>query len=184
MATRFIDVEENVGEVIAELDSFGKQVSETGITRALNRTIRSVNSEANRRIRGELALKAKDVRKAITVRRARRGSHEAAIEVVGRAIPIVAYSAKQTKKGVTVKVKRAAGRKLLRGAFIATMRSGHRGVFYRDAKKDRLPISEVFSTTVADAVQNEATFRGIETVARTRFPIELASQLNLARSRR
>lgn len=183
MAQRFIDLEENVGEVIAELDSFGKKVRDTGITRALNRTIASVNTEANRRIRSELNIKAKDVRKAITVRRARRGALDASISIEAKAAPIVAYGAKQTRKGVTVKVKRARGRKLLKSAFIATMKSGHRGVFQRRTEK-RLPIDEIFSTSVADAVQNESTFRGIETVARTRFPIELASQLSLARSRR
>jgi hypothetical protein len=75
--------------------------------------------------------------------------------------PLINYGAKQTKKGVTVRVKN--GRTTLRHAFIATMPNGHKGVFERVGsghkrvtKKGRsymsgLPIKELYGPSIPDS---------------------------------
>src|SRR5512139_1372286 len=106
--------------------------------------LRDMRAEASKRVRARKRIKASYVRKALTMRRA-RGSDlarlEWAVDVSGDAVPLVAYPARQTKKGVSVEVNRGK-RTLLKGAFVATMRSGHKGVFRREGMA-RLPIAEL-----------------------------------------
>ena len=44
---------------------------------------------------------------------------------------------------------------LIRGAFVATMPSGHTGIFFRQGK-GRLPIEEAFTSRVSDAFLDSA----------------------------
>lgn len=53
----------------------------------------------------------------------------ATLRASGKPIPLIEFDARQTPEGVTVAVKN--GRKLIPGAFIATMPSGRPGVFER-----------------------------------------------------
>jgi hypothetical protein len=78
---------------------------------------------------------------------------EWAIDVSGEPVPLVAYPHRQTKKGVSVEVNRGK-RTLLKGAFVATMRSGHKGVFRREGKA-RLPIEELRGSRPVDALLHE-----------------------------
>lgn len=63
-------------------------------------------------------------------------------------IALYLLGARQTQKGVTVR-----GRGSYRSAFIASVGSGHEGVFSRDGKA-RLPIHELFGPNPAHAVVN------------------------------
>ncbi|WP_080436323.1 hypothetical protein [Burkholderia ubonensis] len=74
-------------------------------------------------------LKAGTIRKTLSATRATPARLIAALTATGRPIPLINYGARQTTKGVTVRVKN--GSKTLRHAFIATMASGHIGVFER-----------------------------------------------------
>jgi hypothetical protein len=69
-----------------------------------------------------------------------RDGYRTIMRVKGSRISLVKYGARQVRKGITVKVKKSGGRKLVRHAFIVTMPSGHVGVFTRDGRK-RLPVS-------------------------------------------
>ncbi len=111
--------------------------------------------EVNRRVRDELALKGKRVRKAISVRRGFGGAIAAAVTIRGQGVPLVEYKAKQTRRGVTVKVKKRGARKRLPKHFLAQMRSGHVGVFSRTTSK-RLPIKEKFGPDVFNIVDDAA----------------------------
>lgn len=77
------------------------------------------------------------------------------IDVVTRSgwIPLYKLGARQTRKGVSVKLRGS-----YRHAFIATMASGHTGVFRRDGSA-RIPISELFGPNPAnDMVRNSDEF--------------------------
>lgn len=75
------------------------------------------------------------------------------LEVTDRPTPLIAFPARQTRKGVVVTVNRGAP-KLVAGAFIATMRTGHRGVFVRLGAA-RLPIKELYTSRVTDVFQDK-----------------------------
>lgn len=115
--------------------------------------LRDMRSEANKRIRSRKRIKVSYISKALTLARPKGSdvtSMEWALRVSGKQVPLVAYPHRQTKRGVSVEVNRGK-RTLIRGAFIATMRSGHEGVFRR-LGKSRLPIKELLGSRPVDAL--------------------------------
>lgn len=115
--------------------------------------LRDMRSEASKRIRTRKRIKSRYITRAMTLRRA-KGSDiagmEWAVEIDGNPVPLVAYPHRQTKKGVSVEVNRGK-RTLVKGSFVATMKSGHKGVFKRKGTA-RLPIQELRGSRPVDAL--------------------------------
>ena len=61
-------------------------------------------------------------------------------------------SPKKVASGISY--KEGSGRKTIKSAFIATMPTGHVGVFSRDSKK-RLPIHEQYKPSLANIVSGD-----------------------------
>lgn len=78
-----------------------------------------------------------------------------------RPISLVSYGARGTKKGLTVVVLKAKGRKRIASGFIATGRSGNRLPFVRETKK-RLPIRALTGPSAADMLKNTTVFAPLE----------------------
>jgi len=110
------------------------------VARALNKTIRSVQTQTVRAIAADVGLAQKDVRKGLTLELATRQRLLARLAVSTRRIGLHAFRARQTKRGVTYKLPGGRGR--VPSGFIARMKSGHVGVFKRWGPK-RLPITEL-----------------------------------------
>jgi hypothetical protein len=79
-----------------------------------------------------------------------------------KSLPLVAFGARQTKTGVSVEVTKGK-RAIVKHAFLATMQSGHKGVFMRRgpkrmagkgkyAGKMRQPIYETYTASVASTL--------------------------------
>ena len=98
------------------------------LVRAINKTATPVKRVALRSMAKDLRLTQKSVAKSVKLDRATWRLKRATITVTGRRIPIIDFGARQVKKGVTYK-GRGGGRKLIPGAYIATMES--KGVFKR-----------------------------------------------------
>lgn len=130
---------------------------ERAVLRAGSDALRSMNAEAVRQVRQRRALKARAIRDALTTRGPIGGGGGVIrwrMEVSGAPMPVASYPHRQTKQGVSVQIKAGGGRALIRHAFVAQMRSGHTGVFFRQGKA-RLPIEEAFSTRVVDVFHDE-----------------------------
>lgn len=115
--------------------------------------LRDMRSEASKRIRARKRIKSSYIGRALTMRRPRGGDiagMEWAVDVSGEPVPLIAYPFRQTKKGVSVEVNRGK-RTLVKGSFVATMKSGHKGVFRRRGKA-RLPIHELRGSRPVDAL--------------------------------
>lgn len=122
--------------------------------RAINKVARSARTEVVRKISRETGLRQRDIRKRnVRLLRARYDRLSALLILTGRAIKLIRYRARQTRRGVTY--RSGEGRKLLPSAFIATMPSGHEGVFKRRGK-ERLPIDEQYGSNPLDAVDVDA----------------------------
>lgn len=169
-------------------DRSGIAALETGplkgaLKRALRKAgataLRDMRSEASKRIRARKAIKPRYITRAITLRRT--GGDVAdmtwAVNVSGEAVPLVAYPARQTKKGVSVEVNRGK-RTLVKGSFIATMKSGHKGVFRRTGKA-RLPIHELRGSRPVDALLHEGEAAGVAERGGTSFGDTFARVLPL-----
>jgi hypothetical protein len=110
------------------------------MARAVNRTMQSVRTETVRRLADDVGLPQREIRKSLELRKATRNDLRAELTVSGRRIPLIAFHARQTRAGVSYGLR--GGRGVAPSAFIATMRSGHRGVFRRRSRA-RLPIDEL-----------------------------------------
>jgi len=139
---------------LASLKSRGLEKS---LARALKKAggdaLRTMRTEATRYVRGRKQIKAREIRKALSLRFptvSEISGLEWTMYVKSIPIPMVEYPHRQVRKGVSVGINRGSSRKLVKSAFVATMKSGHQGIFLRRGKA-RLPIDELFSSKVRDA---------------------------------
>ena len=115
--------------------------------RALNKTARMVEVQANRQIRGRYNLKRSEVDAAISSKAASISKLTAMISAKGKPLKLYNFGRNQTKKGVPVIIIKGQ-RKIIAHAFYAIMKTGHAGVFQRTSRK-RLPIKELTTISIA-----------------------------------
>lgn len=153
----------NVADVKTRLAQQAQGIRDKAIGPAINKVAEKARAEINRAIAQEFAVKASEVRNAITLIKARAGKLEARIEIFGsskkrgRSLNMIHFLAAVQAAGQSVNVrgsraskrslsglggqigfliKRAGGLKVLEGAFI-----GNKGrTIFRRTGKSRLPI--------------------------------------------
>lgn len=134
MAANRLVLDFNTTNVQAALRGFRTRYPKA-IARALNRSIVSSRALMITRVSKDMGLKAADVRKEMVLREARPDKLTAALEIRGNRIPLIKFSAKGPEpsrgRGKGVRAKLPGGAQRYPHAFIATMKSGHRGVFQR-----------------------------------------------------
>ena len=115
------------------------------------------------------------------------------IACIGDPLPLISYSARGVRKGVSVKVLKEGDRTIVRHAFIATMKSTHRGVFWRKSnvrggtwkvgvpiklpsfktgsglKKYQLPIHELYGPRIPDVFDDPEIIDPVMAHASKRF---------------
>ena len=133
--------------------------------RALNRAIASASVVMVREVAADMGLKQGDVKRYITTRLAPLAAAadqlSAAVVASSARIPLIRFSARGPEpsrgrgRGVTARLPTGPGR--YPQAFIATMASGHRGVFVRagassrrsaGARSANLPVTELHGPSV------------------------------------
>lgn len=127
------------------------EVFEKAAVSALNKTVAQARTAMSREIRAEFNLPASTVNDGLRILRASKAqgfmSWAAELESPsrrGRAMNLIHFSARATKAGVSVQIKRGGGRKVIAGAFIANK---GRTVFRRVGQA-RLPIEPVQTIAV------------------------------------
>lgn len=193
----YISTREAIAKLRREFGDLTKGQQNLAIARALNRTIRAARTAASREIRNVWKIRAKDVKAAQRIRPANRVTMEAAMITTGRPLPISAFGATITKGGISVNI--AGRRKKFPGAFRATMRSGHEGIFARGVyagnrfawRKQRLqkwpkmdnPITELKTLSVPVATRQEVVLKHLARKVEEDFPKRLTHELlNLRRT--
>jgi hypothetical protein len=150
-----INIEIDIKDALEGIEARARAISKANIS-ALNKLAAQGKTAASKKIREDYNIKAGDLSKGIDVDKATNGRLNAVL--VGRGkhgIPLVLFGAKWTrptmgkrgkmrgsKEGASVMVK-VGNRKTIPGSFVATMKSGHVGLFKRIGKK-RLPIKELY----------------------------------------
>jgi hypothetical protein len=162
-----------------------------GVERALERAlskaggdaVRFLKSGSSRLIRARKRFRVKRVNDSLPLRFPKSKAIESLawrMDISGRPVPLSDFPHRQTKKGVTVAVN-AGSRGFIKSAFVATMRSGHKGIFTRRGEK-RLPIDEAFTTRVSDVFSDSGFVEFVQRGAQEKFarsfdrlfPLELA----------
>lgn len=109
------------------LDRLQADVAQQATARALNRTVDQAKSAMSREIRDEFNLPKAKVDAKLRIRRATFKAGRLGLEAVlsssdpsgkRRAINIINFGARQTKGGLSFKIKRAGGRRVRKDAFI------------------------------------------------------------------
>lgn len=121
------------------------QVAPVRIARALNRASTSARVVVAQAIAKDMGIGASVIRERIRIRQARPENLVTSLGASPKRIPLMDFAARQTTHGVTYRGKN--GRQKLPHAFLATMGSGHTGVFERRGKP-RLPIAEKFGPSI------------------------------------
>lgn len=146
-----------------------KSALKSALRKAGATALRDMRSEAIKRIRARKAIKPRYIARALTLARP-RGSDimgmEWALNVSGQPVPLIAYPHREVRGragkrgmgprsqgGQRVEVNRGKAT-LVRGAFVATMKSGHQGIFQRRGT-GRLPIKELLGSRPVDALLHE-----------------------------
>jgi len=120
-----------VQALLGDLKSKYKSV----MTTSINKTLTTVRTQATARIGNELNLKAARIKKDFTMQKANFSDMSGAIRATGEPVGLVQFGAKQTLKGVSVKVLRSSSRTVVKHAYIAA-RGGKEHVYWR---KNRMP---------------------------------------------
>lgn len=138
------------------------------LSRAVQRTTETVRGRVVRAVASDVNVKQKDlyqrgsrtrpIRQMLT--RAGRLVTGGRVSVTGQRIPLAQFGAKQTTAGVSYKIARAGGRKRIREAFIATMRSGHLGALRR-AGPGRLPLIELFGPSIPQVAESRPEVKAL-----------------------
>lgn len=141
---------ENRDTVEAGLRSM-EGASVKALVRALNRGIRSAATFMGREIAKDMGLKVGDAKRMVAVREATWTRQEARLSASRKRIPLIDFKARGPEpsrgKGRGVTYRLPGGRGRAEHAFIATMPTGHRGVYARSGRS-RLPIHEKFGPSV------------------------------------
>lgn len=193
-----IDVRADIERAVRSLTEVQRKIVPTAASRALNKTAAQAKTQAAREIRNQYNISTRIIGRHIHLHRATPATLTASVSAEGEKLPIVAFGARQTKRGVTAQIKRGA-RRLIRSAFVATLRSGHRGVFARGQYAGRgfvrrtrrirpypkpdLPITELFTVGVPQGFSNRLVLEALERKVRDKFPSLLDHEIRFALSR-
>lgn len=168
-----LNVETNFPDVAKQIDALADDIAKQASARAMNRTMEQGKTAMSRFIRDEFAMTAAKVNDALRINRvsASKGNFklEASMESPskrGRSLNLINFGARQTKKGVTFKVKRAGGRQIVTGAFIANQ---GRTVFVRTGKQ-RLPIKALQTINVAQMFNTRRINDKVLALITAKFP--------------
>lgn len=158
------------------------------VARALNRAIDTVRTQTTRALAAETGLKQAIIRDRLPVQGARPDRLEAVLRVTGKRVPIVAFGARQTRQGVTYRL--TGGRGLIPGAFLATMSSGHAGVFARrpisrsragnPRSSPGLPIVEQYGPSLPLVVTKQHILEAGQAIGEAAFTKNLTHELGRA----
>ena len=154
---------------LPKLEEMEKEITNRVEPRAFRRTVKGVATEGSKKVRRELKARAKDIKKAI---RARVALSRGDVIFERFFLPLDAFNPRQTRKGASVLIKR--GRKVVRGFFMISAKSGKCLVVRRKTKK-RHPVARGFTTGVSALATNVGFFSDLSESAQDRFTREVES---------
>jgi hypothetical protein len=146
-----VSVQQTAGQFLASAEKLRDSLKTRALVNALNRAADGVKTDASSEIRKTYRIKKATVDRAFNTQRATAGSLTAIVRVRGRPLSLAGFGARTNKRagGVSVDVK--GTRKVIRGAFLRTLRTGYDNeyqvVFIREGKS-RYPIKALKTVDV------------------------------------
>jgi hypothetical protein len=173
-----IHVRFDIDQAKAMLSSLQKQVLPLAASRAINKTSQSTRSTAVKLIANDMGIKQKDIRSSITLLKATRIKLQAVVQARGKRLPIIKLDPHALQNNVGVTYKGQDGqRKQIAGAFIAAMKTGHRGVYKRAPGVKRLPIMELHGPSIPHVFCQAKITQALEETVNTRWPVNFQHEV-------
>ena len=169
------------------------------LSRAINKTLDGVRTDSVNEIAKDITPTKTVIRNTFTVKKTNTANLKGYTASKGEPLGLIHYQARQTKKGVSVKVKRQGTRAVILGAFIAKAKNAT-NVFwrqYRGPKKKtipgfpygilprpyRFPIQRLTGPRVPDIMGNPKIIGIILNLAGIRLDKNLANQIDFELSK-
>lgn len=161
------------------LSGLEREVFPKAATRAVNRTVTTVRSRTAKAVAKRMGVRQKDVRRRMEIRKARRSATpQARLTISGKALNLIAFKARQTKRGVSAAPWNR--RRIFPMTFITEI-NGVKLVMVRrkrgGKRVGRLPIRGVLGPGIAKTAASEDLAREREKVVAERFRVELEEGL-------
>lgn len=155
------------------------------LVRSINRVLTGVRTDFVSSVRRVYAVKAKAARDNTRIYRASQAKMGGEVVSTGKPIPLVNFQPRPSnvqprrKAPITVEVIRGE-RKPVEHAFVAVMKSGHKGVFRRakegGVRVNRLPIHELDGPRLEDYYARPDVQRELQEGADRRLTVEIDRQ--------
>ncbi len=183
----------NIEQQKKNLARFSRVGVERATYRALNKTGGKANTVLKRDISNSYNLAQKTFKGDLSVIKAGPKKLQFRITGSGRQIAIIKVKGAKRQTPLGVRINTGTGSQVLRGHFLATMPSGHTGVYRRKddwVHKDKvnlttgapaqhgLGLTERMFPSVAHMVSNKKRGDRVFAFVRTEYPIQLNRQLN------
>jgi hypothetical protein len=140
-----IEIKVNATAYVNALGQIAKPKLDSIVALALSDVAKGARVKAAAVIARRTGLKSATVKAKIFYDRVNPGDYEVAIKSSKKALPLIEFPVTQVAAGVRT---RAWGKvQVIRHAFIATVKSGHRGV-YRRKTANRLPLEQLWGPTI------------------------------------
>lgn len=181
----------NVKTMLKEAPKIAPKV----LSRAINDTLAGVKTDASTEVRAVITASKKAVDATFKTTKATVMQLSGKVSSTGAPLPLIGFSARQVKAGVSVQVKKARQRSVIKGAFIQTMKSGHKGVFWRQyhgaakqplkkisygrlPKMYRLPMAQLFGPRIPDILGDDPVINAVLAKSDDRMHKALDKELN------
>lgn len=181
-----VDTRLAVKQIQREFKTLSKDRIRLATARAINHTATKARNQSVREIRNtyNLQMSSRALKQRVHVNKASRLKLVGQVFTQGRPLPIFAFKPRQTKVGVNVRILKGK-KKTLKRVFIAQMRSGHKGAFFRGKytsktyvkSKKRLPITEAVTTSIPKAFGRDSIQRTLQREIQHSLPIRLTHEL-------
>lgn len=191
-----INIKGDVKAHTKHLSKLQKKIIPDATRSSINKTATSVTSAIKKPIAKEIGVRQKDIKKAFYIKRANRKKLTAEITIRPHLRKLIRYPA-----GEALKAKALANsfpRHGVKGkAFIAKMKTGHRGVFKRAAngriqkiktsssgnRYKSSKIVEIYAASPAQIFEINGYRRIAEEVSRRRFPVVFDQEMRFRLSK-
>lgn len=174
-----INVKADVQKVMAMLNDTQRNIVPKAASRAINKTLTTVTAEAARQIKQDIGsgISIGFIKSNLEKKQANFNSLYASVTAKGKRLPVIEIDphAKQTAAGVSYKTRGETHE--IPHAFLADMKSGHKGVFTRK-DKSRLPISEKYGPSLPKVFTNNAIMTALVNVANQRWQTTFNQEIN------
>lgn len=175
-----ISITTNFPQVAKQLAALQQDIGNKAVASALNKTVAQAKTAMGREIRAEFNINASTVNQSLKIQRASASKGKFQLSAALSSIPrpgrrslnLARFSARQTRKGVTFKVKRGGPRQLIPGAFLI---NGGNTVMIREGKT-RLPIKALQTIDVAQMFNTRRINAKVVQVIKARFPQIFANE--------